>query len=136
MGRPKEKSIQRFGQYLINRGKVSEEDILDALDIQKRQTVPVGKIALAQKILTRKQVLKILNAQADTTKYFGEVAIELGYLSKEDIDKLLKIQNKKRPRIGEILIAMQKIDENTLNEELENYRNQIKDQMISTKVNS
>ena len=55
----------RLGQFLVNSGIVNEEDIYDALNIQRKKTVPIGQLASERKWLTVKQIFEILNAQAD-----------------------------------------------------------------------
>lgn len=117
----KQTTFSRFGQFMVNRGIVDEEAILDALANQSKQTLPIGKIALKEDLLNVKQVLQILNAQSDTAKRFGEIAIELGFFKKKDVEMLLELQIKLRPPIGEILVEMKKISKETLKQELLNY---------------
>jgi hypothetical protein len=121
---------ERFGQYLVNRGVVDEEAIIDALNIQRKRTIPIGKIGLEEKVLSFKEVFDILNAQVNTPKLFGEVAVELGYLTEKEVDRLLKIQQERRPHTGEILLEMNKLDKETLDIELENYFKKTKEARI------
>ena len=114
-------SIHRFGQFLINHGIVDEDTVYEALNIQKQKTIPIGKIALAEKMLDVKQIFRILNDQLETPKLFGEIARELGYLNENDVQKLLTLQKLRRPRIGQILVEMNKIDQETCNSMLEAY---------------
>lgn len=114
-------TFPRFGQFMVNRGIVEEEAIMDALANQNKQTIPIGKMALREDLLNVKQVLQILNVQSDTAKRFGEIAIELGFLKKKDLEMLLELQIKLRPPIGEILVEMKKISKETLKQELLNY---------------
>jgi hypothetical protein len=108
----------RFGQFLINKDLITEEDLNEALWLQRKATPPIGKLSVRGKKLSIKQVNRILSAQIDTAKKFGAVAIELGYLVQEDVDELLLIQKTSRPKLGEILIQMGKIDRSRLGIEL------------------
>lgn len=114
-------SVSRFGEFLVNKGIVDEEAIWDALNYQRKQTIPIGKIALKEKKLTMKQILQILSAQTDTIKRFGEIAVEFGYLTEDDVSNLLEIQRKQRTPIGEILVELKKISKETLDRELTRY---------------
>lgn len=118
---PKPETVPRFGEFLVNRGIVDEEIILDALNFQKKKTAPIGKLALKKDLLNMKQVMKILDTQCNTAKRFGEIGIQLGFLKKEDLDFLLELQIKLRPPIGEILVYLKKISEATLRQELKKY---------------
>ncbi len=117
------KLLERFGEFLVNKGIVEENAVLDALNFQRKEGIPVGKIALKEKMLTWKQIYQVLNAQFDTTKRFGEVAIELGFLVEEEVNRLLEIQKKLRLPLGKILVKLEKIDDETLDRELTNYYN-------------
>ena len=72
--------IHRFGEFLISSCEVTEEQVLEALNIQRSRTEYLGAIAIKEQLLTVKQVMIILREQAGTTKRFGELAVELGLL--------------------------------------------------------
>lgn len=112
---------ERFGSFLVNRGVVSEGDILEALDLQRKTRPPIGKIALFKKLLTMKQVVNILNEQCDTHKLFGEIAVELGFLKTEDVEKILEIQKKEGPLLGDALVKLGKMEPQALERELGAY---------------
>ncbi|MCP5003687.1 MAG: hypothetical protein GY941_07000 [Planctomycetes bacterium] len=42
---------KRFTQFLVNCGLLDEEAIFDAMNIRKKQTIPIGKLALEEKCL-------------------------------------------------------------------------------------
>ena len=111
----------RLGEYLVNRGVVQEKDVYDALDHQQRNRVPIGALALKNKILTMKQVMTVLNQQCDTNKLFGEMAVQLGFMREKDVEDLLEEQRKLCPPIGEVLLKLERIDAKTLDRELTGY---------------
>ena len=120
----------RFGQYLINRGLVMEDDIPHALDIQRKQTEAIGKIAQSEGMLTPEQVVKVLATQSDKPIFFGEAAIWLGFMTAEDLDRLLKKQARNRKPIGEILVDMGVLDKTVLKRELKNYQKKMDELMV------
>ena len=111
----------RLGEYLVNRGVVQEKDVYDALDHQQRNRVPIGALALKNKILTMKQVMTVLNQQCDTNKLFGEMAVQLGFMREKDVEDLLEEQRKLCPPIGEVLLKLNRVDAKTLDRELTGY---------------
>ena len=111
----------RLGEYLVNRGVVQEKDVYDALDHQQRNRVPIGALALKNKILTMKQVMTVLNQQCDTNKLFGEMSVQLGFMREKDVADLLEEQRKLCPPIGEVLLKLERIDAKTLDRELTGY---------------
>lgn len=114
-------AVLRFGQYLVSRGLVTEENILNALNLQMKQIDPFGMVAHRLGKLTLNQIMEILNAQAPSHKLFEEIAVDLGYLRQDEVDYISQMQKKGRLPIGEILILMKVIDRRTLERELEAY---------------
>jgi len=107
-------SEKRFGTFLIEEGLATPEQIVTALDLQKKSAKTIEKIACEQKMLTHEQILEIFNTHAEISKLFGEAALELGYLSDEQVQKLLSLQMKQRQPIGEILIRLGVLDKKTV----------------------
>ncbi|MBC8413370.1 MAG: hypothetical protein ISR96_04020 [Nitrospira sp.] len=103
-----------FGEFLVKVGLVTETDIVEALNIQKQKTPPVGEIALKQKMLNMQKIFQILNHQVGSGKRFGEIAVELGFMSEQSAVLLLQIQDDCRPRIGDILVEQKKLDRDIL----------------------
>lgn len=117
-----------FGQFLIDLEIVDEAAVYEALNIQKSQKIPIGKIAIRDRVLTVKQVINILNAQAEIEIHahlqipFGKIAIERGYLDEPQVKGLLAIQKKIVQPIGEILVKMKKIDRDVLEKMLKEFK--------------
>ena len=108
----------RFGLFLVQRGRVTPEHVLHALDSQQRGAAQIGKLAVRERLLTPQQVFEILNYQIDRGLLFGEAGILLGYLTAAQVDSMLALQCKSRPRIGELLVQMGVIDTATLVHEI------------------
>lgn len=101
---------QRFGEYLIKKGVIDPFTLVKALNIQRRRgLIPLGEIALHDKLLSAEQLLNILDVQESTGRRFGDIALEFEYLSQSQIDILVKKQGQLHSRIGEILAEMNKI---------------------------
>ncbi|MEE9392949.1 MAG: hypothetical protein V3W41_10630 [Planctomycetota bacterium] len=120
----------RFGDYLLSRGTVTLKDLVSALNAQRLEQEPLGKIALAQGKLNIKQVFLVLNAQAsdreiarsDTQGYlFGDICIEFGFFNDQELIDLLRLQRMSRPQIGEILVNKGALSREQLQEFLREY---------------
>jgi len=111
----------RFGQFLVTNGVIDEEAVIEAMNIQMKQKIPIGQIALKEKILDVSQVYRVINEQIISPKLFGIIAIDLGYLNEKGLNKLLAIQRESLPRIGEILVKINKIDKETCSSMLEKF---------------
>ncbi len=107
-----------FCEHLITRGLVSTDQVLEALDYQKSNWAPIGKIAISKRMITIKQVFDILNRQATSTKKFGEIACELGYLVPDDVDRLLVMQREENLHVGEVLVKLNYLEREVLLKEL------------------
>jgi glutamate 5-kinase len=108
-----------FGEFLVQRSVVTEEQVLKALNEQKKNRLPIGTVAVMEKFLTYKDVYEILNKQvAEPEKNFGELALELELLNLEELEKIVGLQKEKNPHVGEILIEYGFIDRERLQNEL------------------
>ena len=99
----------RFGHFLVARGRLTEADIAEAQEIQQTRQSLLGQIAIREQYMTVRQVMNVLRSQAGTALQFGEVAVQLGYLDAPDVDELLKLQISTRPRLADILIELGKL---------------------------
>jgi CheY-specific phosphatase CheX len=115
-------STRFFGQYLLERGRITSQQLLDALECQEGITAPIGAIALERGLLTTEQIKQILQQQKKTNQLFGEIAVILRFLTQAQLDEMLDTQEiSHRARLGEALVAKQYITLETLEKELKEY---------------
>ena len=117
-----------FATYLYRNGLVSAEQVLDAAERQANERVPIGRLALEQKLLTVKQVAQVLSLQANERKPFGRIAVEHGLLSEADVAYLLMVQIDRTKPIDEYLVEMGAIDPQTMREEFAKARQVVHDE--------
>ena len=111
-----------FGGHLVDRGRITNDQLVAALDVQRRSRPLIGRIALTERILSVRQVMRILDAQVTRAGPFGEVGIELGFLTPDGLENLLGIQRDMTPKIGEILVQMGALTRAQLEEEISVFR--------------
>jgi CheY-specific phosphatase CheX len=115
-------STRFFGQYLLEKGRITSQQLLDALERQKGIMMPIGTIALERGLLTAAQVKAVLEQQKRSNLRFGEIAVGLGYLTQAQLDELLDEQETShRVRLGEALVSRGHIALETLEKELKDY---------------
>lgn len=94
-----------FGLYLKQRGIISCEQLVAAIETQLRSLTRIGQLALEEGLLSPRDVFDVLRAQSESPhKRFGEVAIELGLISRDELLKLLVIQAGRRPQVADVLV--------------------------------
>lgn len=98
-----QKLCEAFLEHLIDADLIDADAAVRVLDEQRRQTPPIGRLALGEGILTMKQIFEVLRIQTDSGLRFGEQAIELGYMDEEQLVALLKFQRESRPSVGGLI---------------------------------
>ena len=116
-------STRFFGQYLLEKGRITSQQLLDALDFQKDITAPLGAMALEKGLLTADQIRQILAQQKRRKSSFAELAREMGLLKQAQIDEMMADQETShRLRLGEALVLKGSISPEILDKELKEYR--------------
>ncbi|MBF0345885.1 MAG: cyclic nucleotide-binding domain-containing protein [Nitrospirae bacterium] len=110
-----------FGKYLIDRELVKVEDVLEALQYQKKKVQPFEKVAIELGFLDMKQVFQILTYQADSDFTFEEMALKKKFMTQEQVDRVKNYIEDQKPFIGNTLVMLSKISEDVMKHELETY---------------
>jgi len=111
-----------FGQYLLERGRITSQQLFEGLEFQKNVKPPVGVLALEQGLLTSEQIKMVLARQSNGDKRFGELAVSMGLLTRAQIDDLLTRQTSHKVHLGEALIVKGFISVDVLDKELKEFQ--------------
>ncbi len=117
-------AIKFFGHFLLDEGRLTNEQLTEAIDYQAQQNLSLGLLAVREELITAKQADSINDKQRSLDQRFGEVAISLGLLSDPQIERLLSIQKKEKIFFGEILILKNFMSEEILKRELARFEEQ------------
>lgn len=122
--------VQFFGGFLLNKGVVSADQLMDAMQRQATTHIQLGTLAMHASLMTAEQIEEVRIAQTHTDKRFGELCIDKGYLTAEQVEELLEMQYPKYLLLGQILeeegvfnqtefyeLVREYISENAINEE-------------------
>lgn len=115
-------SAKFFGQYLLEKGRITSQQLIEALDFQKSTRLPIGTLSLERGLLTSDQVKLVLARQLKSDKQFGELAVSLDLLTQEQVDELLQAQKNHKILLGEALIVKGFISVDVLERELKEYK--------------
>lgn len=81
-----------LGNYLVDTGKLTREQLEQAMSKQDQIRVKLGLIAVTEGLMTEKQAEEVNRLQSRLDKRFGDIAVEKGYLTDEQVGRLLKMQ--------------------------------------------
>lgn len=99
-------AVKFFGQFLLEKGAVTREALLKAVELQESVNLKFGETAMAMKLLTEKDIRRIHDAQRSEDLMLGDMAVKLGILTREQISQVLDHQQKSHLRIGEALVRV------------------------------
>ncbi len=105
-----------LGNYLVEAGKISADQLQTVLYKQDSVRVKLGLIAVTAGFMTTEQAEEVNEIQAIRDMRFGDIAVEKGYLTEEQVGKLLKEQGNTylmfvQTLVDERLMQMSEIDE-------------------------
>lgn len=127
-------SAKFFGQYLLEKGKITPQQLMDAVNHQKGIHAPLGALAMEKDMLTAVQVRKIHEQQKKTDRRFGELAVDMGFLIQPQVDELLDTQTHRKVLLGEALVLKGYITVEELEKELKSYKEE--QEKISSEVSA
>ncbi len=80
------------GNYLIDKGLITQEQFRDLLLDQQKVRVKLGLIAVAEGLMSQDETDRVNRLQTVMDKRFGDIAVEKGYLTEGQVSSLLKKQ--------------------------------------------
>lgn len=96
---------QYFGQYLLNKGYLTLEQLKQGLELQKDTRLKLGVLAVNAGYMSADEADKVNEAQKRLDKRFGELAVDMGYLKAEQVEQLLSSQ-----KFGHLLLGQALVD--------------------------
>jgi CheY-specific phosphatase CheX len=114
--------VKFFGQFLLERGAITREQLLAATELQNERNRPLGAIAVEKGYLSAEQAARINTEQQTTDRRFGELALELGLMTAVQMDEVLRVQRDSRIRIGEAMVAVGCLTEEQLTLQLSDFQ--------------
>lgn len=110
-----------FGQHLLARGLVTEEQLELALAAQRRATPSIARLAHAHGHMSAEEVVRVLEQQERESLSFEELAVRNRYLTPEVRDWLVTLHRDSRRPLGDWLVELGILDAEMVKEELSDY---------------
>lgn len=111
-----------FGNYLLNKGVVTSQELSKVLDNQKQIRLKLGVLAINSGYMSVEQVEEVHELQASMDRRFGEIATMKGYITDEQVGDLLTQQKSEHLILAQALIDDGIMDMTTFQEEIELYK--------------
>ncbi len=92
-----------FGQYLLSKGVIDREALIDAIERQRRANVSLPELALRHGEIDRSQAETILTRYRTSDARLEDLCLE--FIDQAALDRLVKIQRSDWVRIGSALVA-------------------------------
>lgn len=115
-------AVKFFGQFLVEKGIVSREVLLRAVDLQDAVNLKFGEMALAMELVTAADVERIHDAQRGEDLMFGDMAEKLDIMTADQIKQVLTRQKNSHLYIGEALVQVGAFDTEQLQRHLEEFK--------------
>lgn len=115
--------IRFFGQYLLERHKITKEQLLNAITYQKNINIPLEQLLIQDGQLNGKDIMRIKTIQKQNLdKDLPSIILEEKLITKEKLDSILAEQKKTRIYIGEALVKTGALNMQELEQELKSYK--------------
>jgi hypothetical protein len=97
-----------FGQYLLEKGVITGDQLLQAVEYQKSLHHKFGSYALRFNYLTLNQINELHREQLKDRRAekIGELAVEKGYLAREQVDEIIMRQKNDHLLLGEAIVRL------------------------------
>jgi hypothetical protein len=126
----------KFGLYLVRNGIISAEELVGALEVQNRTNVPIGQLAIEERLMSAREVFQVLHHQRDMLhrhELFGEIAVDKGFITHDELQRLLVLQMDRKPPLEDVLVEQGVLTRDEMNAELQNYRQELDRKHVVTK---
>jgi CheY-specific phosphatase CheX len=115
-------AVKFFGQFLIEQSAITNQSLLRAIDLQEKNNLKIGEMAVAMGYITRKDIEKAHNAQLSKDMKLGDLLVELGLLNNLQLEEVIARQKATHMFLGEALVKVGALTADKLDEYLEAFK--------------
>lgn len=115
-------AVKFFGQFLVEKGLVSREAILAAINLQEQKNLKLGEMAVSMGYITQADIDRAHNAQFSKDMKLGDLLVEMGILTLNQLQEVITRQKDTHLYIGEALVLVGSLT----SEQLQQYLNEFK----------
>jgi len=114
-----------FGEFLVEKGVISQDNLVDALIEQIAATPPLCQLVHQKRILSPEKIFEAFRYQQDKQVEFMSACLALGFWTKEVQDKVSLILDDIRKPLGHILVNKGLLDLKKLTTMLDEFLSQL-----------
>jgi len=114
-------AVKFFGQFLVEKGIVSREDLLAALGLQDKKNLKFGEMALEMGYVTPADIDRAHIAQFSQDAKLGDILLAMGLLNDGQLQEIVTRQKETHLYIGEALVQVGSLTAQQLQQHLQEY---------------
>jgi hypothetical protein len=122
-----------FGEFLVEKGVITQDNLVDALVEQIAATPPLCQLIHQKKILGTSKIFEAFRYQQDKQVEFMSACVALGFWNKDVQDKVSSALDEIRKPLGHILVSKGLLDLKKLTTMLDEFLSQLSIKETTTK---
>lgn len=111
-----------FGNYLVEKGKLTSEQLNILLPVEKEFKAGVEIIAIILKAMTPTAVRELTNSIDKEIEHFGEMAVNQGLLTDYKLEELLAYQSNNFMKFVQLLVDHDYVSYESINHEIDEFQ--------------
>ncbi len=111
-----------FGNYLVEKGKLTMDQLNTLLPVKKEFKAGVEIIAVITKVMTPTAVLKLMNSIDKEMEHFGEMAVNQGLITDDKLDELLSFESNNFMKFAQLLVDQEYVTYDSINYEMDEFQ--------------
>jgi len=115
-------AVKFFGQFLVEQGIVSRDNLLKAIELQERKNLKLGEMALSMGYCTHEDIDRAHLYQLTKDMKLGDILVELGILTLNQLNEVLVRQKNDHLFIGEALLLVDALSKVQLQKYLDDFK--------------
>jgi CheY-specific phosphatase CheX len=115
-------AVKFFGQFLVEKGIVTREALLKAIDLQERKNLKFGEMAVELGYVNQADIDRAHAAQLSKDAKLGDILVEQGILTPDQLNEIITRQKNTHLYIGEALVLINAITSSQLQQYLEAFK--------------
>jgi len=115
-------AVKFFGQFLIGQGIVTGEALLNAINLQDKNNLKLGDMAVAMGLIIPADIQRAHNAQMSKDMKLGDLLVEMGFLTLLQLNDVIARQKSTHLYIGEALVQVGALTSDELRKHLDDFK--------------
>ena len=115
-------AVKFFGQFLVEQGIVTNEALLEAINLQDKNNLKLGEMAVAMGLITPADIKRAHNAQMSKDMRLGDLLVEMGLLTLDQVSDVATRQKNTHLYIGEALVQIGALTTDGLQKQLDAFK--------------